>query len=813
MTNEELERSESEPETAETVKDETASETETAAPETEKPAEEAAAPAEEKTAQETESPAPDAPKPPKPRRPMFQTAVSRRKLLKLLAAEAVGILIVCLLAAKFTLHDKLPVPVDALMVTAALPILSVLALEAGRNEKLVRLLRSAGIIAWALLLAEVFVFNGKSFTTAKTDFVFAEHQITTENMTNLGGNAYEVNGTGKMVLTEVPDGLHGLVVYLKQAETPNARRFRIDLYMTDENFSTKPQKVRQDYTIGYSGEHRVSFYPYGSVRTLELNFNDVQQPVTINAVRGVCALPMLFLRLRFYLLLLLGTLAAAIKIYAFYKYTVSDQSRVPEIALNIMTIACVLTGLCFIPRGAKPIEYVEGNNYSGNDIYLQEFDALHKGQPELALPADEKIAEVSNPYDRWLRESVDDIYIKWDFAYKDGKYYSYFGIAPILFHIMPYHALTGNIPTPGMTISFFGIWAILFICFALRAGVKLLLPDANLLMLLLIMPASICACGIYNMMNPELSYQIAVSAGMCFLMLSLWLAFEACSADRLRSRFILLAISGLALASCAASRPTMAVCAAILIPLFLGILLRKTESFRNRFYSAAAFAAPLFAGVAVILWFNAYRFGSPLDFGTTYQMTVSDVHANKLSLRLLPQTLYFYFFMQPRPLSTFPYFEAQFYDPVNAGKYLYNAPVLGAFAYPMLLLGTLYLPLALRKKETCSGSATVLQRRAVLITCFSCAVLLAWVDTCMGGVIQRYCMDFLPLMVFGSTLTLLSVISLPHDRKFRFVLITAALFLTFSIGWLQELNFRNDMLCRACPNLYDTVAELVQFWR
>ena len=49
-------------------------------------------------------------------------------------------------------------------------------------------------------------------------------------------------------------------------------------------------------------------------------------------------------------------------------------------------------------------------------------------------------------------------------AYYEGKYYSYFGCTPVLTFNFPYYWINDELPTIGMTVSFFGILAIWFMC-------------------------------------------------------------------------------------------------------------------------------------------------------------------------------------------------------------------------------------------------------------------------------------------------------------------------------------------------------------
>ena len=72
--------------------------------------------------------------------------------------------------------------------------------------------------------------------------------------------------------------------------------------------------------------------------------------------------------------------------------------------------------------------------------YPQMFDAFQKGQLNIDTDYDLSILEeLENPYDTAeRREATDEKYgVIWDRAFYDGKLYSYFGIAPVIFLYYP----------------------------------------------------------------------------------------------------------------------------------------------------------------------------------------------------------------------------------------------------------------------------------------------------------------------------------------------------------------------------------------
>lgn len=59
---------------------------------------------------------------------------------------------------------------------------------------------------------------------------------------------------------------------------------------------------------------------------------------------------------------------------------------------------------------------------------------------------------MDNPYDTKRRKNL-KVPSEWDTAYFEGKYYVYFGIAPVLFFYLPYYLITGQgFPTVAGTV-------------------------------------------------------------------------------------------------------------------------------------------------------------------------------------------------------------------------------------------------------------------------------------------------------------------------------------------------------------------------
>lgn len=669
-------------------------------------------------------------------------------------------------------------------------------------------LRKGAVCAVALLIAEIYVFNLKSFTSRITD-----HTFNTSDMT-LSENA-AINELGEIVLKADGDitlnSSYPFTDVLKvslDAEGGYSAPFDVRLKMCDENFTTTEVIVQHKRTCGKNADLTLNYEPYGQTEKLILSFTGITKPVTIHDIRALSAVPYSFSDARFCLLLAIILAILAIKEFRFYSISYDSKKRSHLIAVAAMTAVCTLSGLFFLAPNQ------EGRKYTGEEIYSDDpfamtLDAFEKGQVHLDLKADPALEELENVYSYDVR-TASGAFSFWDLAYYNGKYYSYFGAAPVLTYYYPYYKITGNLPTLAMANSFFTVLGIFFMCMTILSAMKLLKIKPNLLLLLLMLPTSTATMGFLTLANEIDRYTLPSVSGLCFLMICLFTGMTACTTAKKKLKPILLLVSGTALALSVGSRPTVALCGAVLVPFFIGILLDKKEKPGYRLGLAASFTAPLIAGAALIMKYNAARFGSPFEFGAVYQLTVSDIHANTLRLSNLPSALYHYFLQMPKSKTSFPFFETGYNGLENYGSYVYAAIGFGALTLPVILMGTLLQPSAFGKR---SKELTDRYRKWFLAICLVMSIGLAWADFSMGGFITHYVFDIMPLMTFAAMAGIFRGCENYSAHRSRYVLSGASMALTvvFIIGMC--FNWSTGTLMQRFPRLIDIAEDIVIFWK
>ena len=89
-----------------------------------------------------------------------------------------------------------------------------------------------------------------------------------------------------------------------------------------------------------------------------------------------------------------------------------------------------------------PIDQATLNDDKLTNIYFRLFDAFRKGRVSLDIKADPLLATLDNPYSptEWHKVGAS---VHWDHAYFEGKYYAYYGAAPVLLVMFPVYWLSG----------------------------------------------------------------------------------------------------------------------------------------------------------------------------------------------------------------------------------------------------------------------------------------------------------------------------------------------------------------------------------
>lgn len=470
-----------------------------------------------------------------------------------------------------------------------------------------------------------------------------------------------------------------------------------------------------------------------------------------------------FMLARFIFLALVGFAAV---FAARFRRTVYDPHRRSHLAFAAaLVVLCaataVISAVFFTSGTVKNTVYPLENSIESYQPYIQQFDAFQKGQLHLDCKVPPELLALDNPYDKASR---DGLYYLWDRALYDGKYYSYFGIVPLLTVYYPFYLITGALPADRVVMGIFAVMTAVFFPLAVLSFVRLFDKKVTIPVLGLGVYSALFSSQVFLFLRGRSPfYFIALMAATAFISLFAWLTITAFSVKRKPLHLPLMALAGLAFGLAFLSRINTAFPAAFMI-LFVIIynFVTSIKGGKKKFGSFMAdcicLGAPVAACVGFALAFNYMRFGSPFEFGTTYQLTVSDVSQNKLYAAGIAPALYHYFFQLPRSDGSFPFISLGYKRLEDYGRaFTYTDSNIGLFTVPC----SIGLPLSL----SCISKRCKFREYGLLITGAVSLFVTAYLDFCLGGVIFRYVGDITAAATFISTAVFFSILDTVRASK------------------------------------------------
>lgn len=684
------------------------------------------------------------------------------------------------------------------------------------REKLKKFAFRLGVTALAVFLAESFIFNFKSIASDREKFQadFSSAQTETSDTVQITGSEAVFSGDGNVIFNVSSENINAVRLDF----TGRDKSFVISADIRDDNLSRYFMNIGQKYATADGGIAEFSFNTYNELHEVKISLSNVNEPVIISSCIFASVLPFRFSDLRFIALFVFIGAICAVVTFELYKVVYNCHSWKHKLVVGAAALLCAAGVFANFQPDQKLIDYKTAD-MNISDPFVQMFDACQKGQVNLDIVPTQELLNMNNPYDSSNR-SVLGVSYAWDRAFYNGKYYSYYGIAPVLTFYYPFYMITGKLPTLNMANAFFAALSMLFLCGAILAFVKKFIKKPNLMLLILTMTAACLASGGYFLTACSSLYTLPGAAGSCFLYLCLWAGFGACNQKKALWKYILFAVSGIAFVLCVASRPTRALSALILAPVFLGIIFSKELKIKEKISSAASFMAPVIAGIAGIMAYNYARFDSPFEFGAAYQLTVSDVHANTATLSSLPYAIIQYFFQPFAMTKVFPFFGLSTVELSGYGRYIYSDDSHGAFMYPLVFAGAVILPFLLYQCRRKKGTEFIYNddciKRYTYVVMAVIAVVLAWLDFCMGGVIFSYVCDILPVLVMLSVLVILDahqklseIPSASGKSVCIFSVISAA---TIGVVLLELVSVYISGNNAPYPDIICAVEDLICFW-
>ncbi|MBR1730940.1 MAG: hypothetical protein IJ725_00690, partial [Ruminococcus sp.] len=453
------------------------------------------------------------------------------------------------------------------------------------------------------------------------------------------------------------------VEFISDSNTASSKGVNLTVDASDETHYTQRINIgKKEITPNESSQY-IRMNLSGKVSSIKLKYKNVlsTDKITISGFEFNSSIPFNIMYLRFLLIGLLSLLAYALFASKALRETCEAGGR----KFGIAVVAVFLAALVFmtavigykLPEGGLAEDF---KSPATNQINQEIVDAFEKGSVELDTKPTEGFKNLSNPYDWSLRSAMGEEG-SWDHVNFQGKYYSYYGVAPVLVLFLPYHLITDNYFPTDIAIYLFSVIGLAFLCWLYFDIISRYFKKLPLSIVLSGFVVLVSSCGVFYLTGRTLFYEISISSGFMFTTLGAFLLVSSNIFDDKKANPIKILFSSLCFGLAVLSRPTLAVYA-VCAALFFGWRIVKDfkAKSKGRVLFALCSAVPLFVCAIFQMWYNHARFGSFFDFGISYSVTINDFTRNGFYLIFVIISLFGYLFAAPNFSPTYPYISNTF---------------------------------------------------------------------------------------------------------------------------------------------------------
>ncbi len=696
------------------------------------------------------------------------------------------------------------------------------------------------ILAVALLL-ETFLFNLNFFTSAGYNSISLNDKLNLQETTD---EQYKLTAVNHMLeFSNLNTEVHN--IWLNFDYRQPAQELTVKIQFTDDAHHTYFDST--EYTVGVPDvavstlsdqSEYINLNTTGLVDNLriEVTGENVSYPIKLSDIVLNAHHPFDFNAGRF-----LATAGILLLAFAFrprsaiYRIHIVDEPRKSKAAIIATVVIEVWLMATFLFMGSNLVgvatQGYNSGSWDGHSIvntfevggdnaqqYAELAKAMAHGQLYLEEEPPQWLQDMADPYDKGARDEAQketgEPYL-FDVAYRDGHYYVYFGVVPVVLFYLPFYLLTGaNFPTA---------IGVLIACVAFVLGCSALLDRfaryhfkrVSLGLYLLLQIPLVTCCGILYLLKFPTFYSLPIMLGLAFSVWGLyfWMRGRASAARSAGPEKWYLAGS-LCMALVVGCRPQLVVLSLLAFPLFWRAYITERRLFSPR--GAREFVclvAPYAVVAAGLMGYNYARFGSLTDFGANYNLTVNDMTKRGWNLGRLAPALFAYFLQPPCVTGVFPYVQPAPFDTTYMGQTIKEVTFGGILAcLPVLWV----LPFAKRILTLRMRQRSTRTIMGVIVVLLASGVIVALLDAQMAGILQRYFADF-SFMFLAAVVLLAFVVnenlppgSMAQNLLMKVLLVLVAVSVLYSVlvCFVPETGWYSDVY----PWAYQDVIETAQFW-
>ena len=686
-------------------------------------------------------------------------------------------------------------------------------LAPNRTTKCILIILCCFVLA---ILLECTLFNIRYYTTLGLPEITGYEVETTKEETRTKIRISNIN----QVIRTININPAFLDCYTKRTDN-------LSIFWQDEDSFRSLHNIR--LINNYERSYVIPLGAHGNVEYIIIEYNNTQ--ITIDDVTLNQPIPFDFRTIRVILLSLVFLLCYYWKKLDFSKIQFNSLSKRQKLmdAFVVLLFICFLfltvllsKDFGFIPGNDNELKWPVELNQSNRDMV----NAIMNRQLHLPIDVDESLLNASRPYDTNYR-STHGIKALFDHVFFEGKYYSYFGIVPVLILFLPFHIITGNYLDSGISLFIFAAIATLGLYSLYRELVKRYLSKIPYTYYLMGMICLFCSSNLVYLAARPTQYETSIASGLMFSVWGISFVLQGVKPKGLNP--LLLFFGALCLALSVGCRPTMVFCSllvpAIILPYFINNrpvkdLFKDSNSRKNICISLLAVAIPYILVAIGLMWYNYQRFGSVFEVGMSYQITIHNVLVNNdvgiLGNIRKAQTGLVAYLLTPFTISggSFPFiFPGHSSTHVGhpgssfTGQYFHMFNV-GIFALPVawFLFG---IPVV---RKTSAGKKSLLLISTMLITGF----ILVLFCSIIVAVVGRYRTDFFWLFIIPALLCMMFIYQYllknkevaATFRRIGFVAMGFSSYIMIAIGIMGESN----LIQNNNPYVFQYIADLFAFW-
>ena len=612
-------------------------------------------------------------------------------------------------------------------------------------------LKFAAKLLFAAVLLEITVFQYPSYRLVFGDYPHkilytadAEY-VNCQYSESAGG--IELNGTGEisLVYRNIDAKVGTVHVNVKYPDDDKTQCFNFFADMTDETgYYYRMKIIESQFISGSETSCDSMVHLSGKTGIARFRFSGLsdENSCVIESIELNKKIPFDIIYLRILIIEVIGTFIYACIKSGTMRISTENNRKVCNTALAVITsiaVCCmILMVISKIPQG----EFLNRFRLTEGDQITQELVlAFENCQVNLLDVPDEKLLEMENPYDTGSRY-YKNIPALWDHLLYNGKYYSYYGIAPLIV-FLPYHLITGYFFPTDIAVMIFSCIGTVFLALFYDRLVKRWFGKIPTVMYISGIIIILASCGIWFSAGRPKFYECAISSGFACITAGAYLLIKSEKVKLLNTT-----VSSLLFGLAVMCRPTLvlyALCACVYYITFL----KKAE--RKIPYLISAFL-PLVITGTVQMWYNYARFDSVFDFGIQYSLTVNDFTHTEFHVHQMLIGVYNFIFASPVFIPDYPFVKTPFSqlgingyyfnDTGNTSGILFSSPTVFAYIFSLKALKSLPDFKSGVKNAVLTGLSCVIM--PMIIICVS------W----ESGYSVRYIADFSWQIICGSLIVL-----------------------------------------------------------